>query len=140
MKFKFFIVACIFLYQFLPTKSEEKLVELINNTHNSVIKKTTSNTEITYFLYDLSPFPVPASNNVSIKIYWDPALAMIKENISIYNISGIKQPVSENITIDFVDTYWGYIKWDCSTFESGIYIVVINHGTTQESTKVLITR
>lgn len=91
--------------------------------------------EVNNFLYVLSPFPQPTNNSVSIKIYWDPILVMDKRNIN-----GEKLYQSENITIDFIVNYWGYIKWDCPSIKSGIYIVLIKHGSEQRTTKVLITK
>ncbi len=93
----------------------------------------------TYF-YSYPPFPIPSNNEVSSKIYWDKRVDIDNSDIGVYNIYGDRLERKENITIQKLNTYSGYLKWDCSSVPSGIYLIRILYGTNTEVIKVVVAR
>ena len=96
--------------------------------------------EVRNYLYAYPPFPIPAKNYVKTLIYWDLSLDIDKDEIAIYNIYGEKIEGRERIRIDKKNINGGYLVWDCSDVESGIYFIKISHGTKTLYLKVMVDR
>ena len=92
------------------------------------------------YLYAFPPFPIPAKNYIKTLIYWDLSLDIDKDEIAVYNIYGEQICGRERIRIDKKNSYSGWLVWDCSDVESGIYFIKINHGTRTLYLKVLVDR
>ncbi len=96
--------------------------------------------ELGNYLYVYPPFPLPASDEIRVKLFWDTSLEMAPDNISIYNIFGEKIPADNQIRIDKLNMYSGYLKWDCTSAPNGIYLIRIKHGTRTRLVKVIVSR
>ncbi|OGU12405.1 MAG: hypothetical protein A2X61_04595 [Ignavibacteria bacterium GWB2_35_12] len=96
--------------------------------------------EVQNYLYVYPPFPIPAKNYVKTLIYWDLSIDIDKDEIAVYNIYGVKIEGKEKIRIDKKNSYSGWLVWDCSDVESGIYFIKINHGTKTKYIKVMVDR
>ncbi|TAL71036.1 MAG: T9SS type A sorting domain-containing protein, partial [Bacteroidetes bacterium] len=96
--------------------------------------------EVQNYLYAYPPFPMPAKNYIKTLIYWDLSLDIDKDIIEVYNIYGEKLEGRERIRIDKQNQYSGWLVWDCSDVESGIYFIKINHGTRTIYLKVMVDR
>ncbi|MBI5324012.1 MAG: hypothetical protein HZB41_01810 [Ignavibacteriae bacterium] len=96
--------------------------------------------EVQNYLYAYPPFPMPAKNYVKTLIYWDMSLDIDKDEIVVFNIYGEKIEGREKIRIDRQNLYSGWLVWDCSVVESGIYFIKINHGTRTIYLKVMVDR
>ena len=47
---------------------------------------------------------------------------------------------SENIKIDKLSPYNGYLIWDCSTMIEGIYLIQIKHGNNSIILKTIVVK
>lgn len=92
------------------------------------------------YLYGYPPYPVPAKNRVSAKIYWDPRLDIDNAEIMIVNSFGTKIAGKENIEIIKYSDYNGQLVWNCSGVSSGAYFVYIKHGSGTWTLKVILQR
>ncbi len=92
------------------------------------------------YLYTFPPFPVPATNLIRSLIFWDMGTEITKDEISIYDINGTQLLKENNIAIDKLNLYSGYLSWDCSKIKSGIYIIQIKHGTETCALKVIVNK
>ncbi len=107
---------------------------------DTVISYKAESLELLPYLYAYPPFPLPASDEIRVKLYWDTSLEMSPDNISIYNIFGKKIPAENKIRIDKLNNYSGYMKWNCASVPSGIYLIRIKHGTKTQLVKVIVSR
>lgn len=80
---------------------------------------------------DISPpYPQPAGSIVTIN-FDNKRFSLSHKDISIFDITGRK---IENQIIKIENNS---IIWDCSSAESGVYIINIKHGTEEKSVKVV---
>ena len=89
------------------------------------------------YLYFCPPFPLPASKIVRTKVYWDASYDIDNDVISVFNIFGVRVSGKEAIRIDKFNSYSGYLVWDCSNVEPGVYLLQIKHGTAIKTIKFL---
>lgn len=90
----------------------------------------------TYF-YSYAPYPQPATNEVRAEIYRENTYNIDDATISIYDISGNKIEGKENIEIIKSLPYNGYLKWNCSKTNEGVYIISIKHVNNTNTIKVI---
>ncbi|MGE5480664.1 MAG: T9SS type A sorting domain-containing protein [Chloroflexota bacterium] len=89
------------------------------------------------YLYCFPPYPNPARNEVRSLIYWDTSLDIDKDDISVYNLFG-KVAGREDIIIEKTAPYSGYLVWDCSRYEPGVYFIVVRHGDATQMIKAIV--
>ncbi len=94
--------------------------------------------EVYNYLYAYPPYPMPAINIVQSLIYWDWSIDIDKDEIDVYNIYGKKIEGKEKITIEKINQYSGYLIWDCSDVDNGIYFIQLKHGTNSLLLKILV--
>ena len=94
-------------------------------------------TEQKNYLYTYPAFPQPSRNEIKIKTYWDSSVPFNLSDVSFYNINGIEVK-PENLRLIKENIYSGYIIFDASNLQKGIYFVKINHGTESRVSKVLV--
>jgi hypothetical protein len=99
-----------------------------------------ANTEQQTYLYIHAPCPVPAKNSVQSLIYWDPHIDIEDDDIGVIDVSGNKIEGKENITIDKLTPYSGFLTWNCARVAQGIYFIHIKHGNNSRIMKVVISR
>lgn len=102
------------------------------------ITKVDIGIETTTKLYCFPPYPQPAVNNVSVKIYWDMSYDINNAEFSAFNIYGERVSGNENFRMTTEKGYSGILNWDCSSASSGIYFILIKHGETTKSVPVII--
>jgi hypothetical protein len=90
------------------------------------------------YLYSFPPFPNPATKEVRSLVYWDMSSDIEQDEIGVYNIFGAKLGDRSKISFDKLNLYSGYLIWNCAGMETGVYIIVIKHGTTTRSIKVMV--
>ena len=44
----------------------------------------------------------------------------------------------EKFRIDKISNWSGYLNWDCSDIDPGLYFIKVNHGSNTQTMKVLI--
>jgi len=120
----------------------------IDKNHQSRLLKMTqkNSTEVgeiqilRTYLYNEKPYPIPASNKVSCKIYWDLRYDINNANFEVYDISG--NIIKSNSTMIFnrKDIFSGEINWDCSSVQDGIYYISFTHGDARNIIPVIISR
>jgi hypothetical protein len=102
----------------------------------SKVDENTTNEE--NYLYTYPPFPNPASKNIRSLVYWDTSSDIEQDEIGVYNIYGAKVSDRSKISFDKLNLYSGYLIWDCSGVETGVYMIVIKHGTATRTIKVVV--
>lgn len=107
---------------------------------DSALYKLDAKTEIQPYFYAYPPFPLPAMNQVRSKIYWDRNIDIDKDEINVFNINGNKVAGKEKISIEKIDDWSGYLSWDCNGMESGVYLIIVKHGTGNNVIKVIVSR
>lgn len=95
-------------------------------------------TENENYLYSFPPFPNPATKEVRSLVYWDMSSDIEQDEIGVYNIYGAKVSDRSKISFDKLSSYSGYLIWNCSGIETGVYMIVIKHGTESRTIKVMV--
>jgi hypothetical protein len=90
------------------------------------------------YLYAYPPFPNPATKEVRSLIYWDPSSDIEQNEIGVYNIYGAQVSDRSKISFDKLNLYSGYLIWNCAGIETGVYMIVIKHGTETRTIKVVV--
>jgi hypothetical protein len=101
-----------------------------------VIEKT----EIEPYFYSYPPYPIPAKNEVRSLIYWESDYEINTDDSEVYNIYGEKIESKGKISLNKLTPYSGYLIWDCSNAEPGIYIIRVKHGTGFNTVKVVVSK
>lgn len=89
-------------------------------------------------LAQLPPFPQPSSQVVRIKTIWDSVLPLTADDVEIFNIKGEKLDIKNKLSVEKETKNTGYIVWDNSNEEPGIYVMKTVHGTETRITKIMI--
>lgn len=95
-------------------------------------------TEKDNYLYTFPPFPNPATKEVRSLVYWDMSSDIEQDEIGVYDIYGVKVSDRSKISFDKLNLYSGYLIWNCAGIETGVYIIVIKHGTATRTIKVVV--
>lgn len=90
------------------------------------------------YLYTFPPFPNPATKEVRSLVYWDMSSDIEQDEIGVYNIYGAKVSDRSKISFDKLSAYNGYLIWNCTGMETGVYMIVIKHGTETRTIKVIV--
>lgn len=90
------------------------------------------------YLFTYPPFPIPATNFIKSLIYWDNSSDV--EVDGVFDLYGNKIDIENQVFIDKINTYSGYVIWIFSNEPDGIYFIKIKHGTDVKFIKVLINR
>ena len=77
---------------------------------------------------------------VTTLIYWDANFDIDNDEIAVYNINGEKIESRENISIDKLSSFSGFLIWNCSKTLNGIYFILIKHGNNLMTLKLLIAK
>ncbi len=101
---------------------------------------STFKTETQNYLYAYPPYPLPATKEVRSLINWDTSTDIENDEMTVYNIYGIKVAGKEKLRIDKLTNYSGNLVWDCSDVLSGIYIIYITHGSESRAIKVIVVK
>lgn len=90
------------------------------------------------YLYTMQPYPLPGINEISIPLYWDINIDFSIKNVSIFDLNNNRLKLHEGeLKLIKNEVHNGNIVWDCTYRPSGIYFVVISHGTESKLVKVL---
>jgi hypothetical protein len=92
------------------------------------------------YFYSYPPYPLPAKNEVRALIYWETDYDINTDESEIYNIYGEKIDSKGKISLNKITPYSGYLIWDCSNVEPGIFIIRVKHGTGFNTIKVLVSK
>jgi len=100
------------------------------------VEENNINTE--NYLYTFPPFPNPATKEVRSLVYWDTSTDIVLDEIGVYNIYGAQVSDRSKITFDKLTLFSGYLIWNCAGIETGVYMIVIKHGTETRTIKVVV--
>ena len=92
------------------------------------------------YLNAYPPFPLPATDRVQTLIYWDTNQEFSPGDVTVHNIYGEKVSKDEEITLDRLNSYSGYLRWDCSSVPNGVFLIKIKHGVTTRIVKAIVSR
>ncbi len=112
-------------------------IKVITDTTVSVSEKETDTHD---YLNACPPFPLPATDRVQTLIYWDTNQEFSPGDVIVHNIYGEKVSKDEEITLDRLNSYSGYLRWDCSSVPNGVYLIKIHHGVTTRIVKAIVSR
>ena len=90
------------------------------------------------YLYAFPPYPIPAKETVNSLVYWDKRYDFNNADINVYNTEGTKISGKERVTITQQSDWSSIVSWNAANFPSGIYIILIKHGSKTLSVKVVI--
>ncbi len=117
--------------------SKKNIIKYILPTQpNGIIDQTEIRTQV----YAYPPYPLPASDIVRCKIYWDLRYDIKNSKITVYDTFGNIIPTFDEIYIKPILDYSGEIIWDCHNVPNGIYLIVFNHGDAKKAISVVISR
>jgi len=88
-------------------------------------------------IYISFPEPQPATDRITMKIYWDQGYNIDECKIAAYNFLGVQVANNTNFTLSKNTNYNGIVIWDVSNLPTGVYFVKISLGT-YSSTAVVI--
>lgn len=89
------------------------------------------------YLWASVAYPNPARDYVQAKVWWDTHNEIEKAEIVVYDVYGNRVSGRDRVTIIPENDYSGLIRWDCSNFPSGVYILTIQHGTRIQTVRML---
>lgn len=98
------------------------------------------NVDVTGYLFAYPAFPTPTTNIVKSLIYWDSLNEFSSMKINVYNIFGVKIDTKDLISLDPVSLNSGYLIWNCSQQESGVYLIHLNYSNKSLIIKVLVNK
>ncbi|MCX6147110.1 MAG: hypothetical protein NTW25_07640 [Candidatus Kapabacteria bacterium] len=113
------------------------LFKIIPNNPITTVEIQTE--DFTYF-YSYPPFPTPSINVVMSLIYWDMSYNIDDSDIGVYDIYGNKVADRDKISINKLNSYSGYLTWDCSGIATGVYMIQIKHGTNTNNIRAMVVR
>lgn len=96
--------------------------------------------EITPYLWHSPPYPQPSSSLSQSRIYWDTGVDIDSDDISVYDVFGVKIQGREHITIEKRAAYSGILNWECADVPIGVYLIQLNHGTISMTLKVMVSQ
>lgn len=96
---------------------------------------TKQQTETENYVYAMKPYPLPASDRVTVEIYLSESPETIQT--SVYNSEGVKIDNGENIEI--TGGRWpGQLTWECGTQSPGVYYIQIISGDRKHAIPVVV--
>ncbi len=60
--------------------------------------------------------------------------------INVFDVFGNKIDDKSNIKINKLNSYSGYLTWDCSKATSGVYMIQLKHGNKTNNISVMVVR
>lgn len=112
----------------------------LNNYYKIVADEITSVEVPKVVLRTYSAYPNPATNIVKAELYWESGFD-IKESIKgVYDINAKLVANRNEIKLINSDNYAGTIEWNCSSHQSGLYFIVIEHGNNRQSIPIMIVK
>jgi hypothetical protein len=120
-----------------PTKGTSVFKIQLNS--KSDIESSLINNNTNYF-QSMPPFPIPAMNELKSLIYWDMSYNIDDSDIEVYDIYGNKVADNDKISINKLNSYSGYLNWDCSGIATGVYMIQIKHGTNNYIIRAMVVR
>lgn len=75
-------------------------------------------------LWNYQPYPVPGTNKINCKLYWNKAYNIDDAAINVYSVYGTLIPAHQ-IQVNKIQNNLGILEWDCSGAPPGVYIVQI---------------
>lgn len=122
------------------TKIQDEYIDLKGIAIDTINTSIEDNFQIEYetYLYSLPPFPNPTQTEVIVKIYWDNSIDINNSEIAVYDINGNKVSVNGSITIEKLNDWSGFIKWNCRGVPAGIFLIRIQHGNNTKTLKVVV--
>ncbi len=113
-------------------------LKIVNDSTVNVVDSETKSDET--YLYIYPPKPTPSTNHVRTLIYFDPKIEFDLNKVGITDVTGAKIEGSENISLDRLSPYSGYLNWNCSRVGNGVYFIHIRHGNNARVVKVIVSR
>ena len=89
------------------------------------------------YMYKYLPYPQPASNYVKVKIYTNNLNCFNPEDFVLYNSDGVMMNSTNQFTIEQTGIYEAEIKWDCSGYPAGVYLIKLNCESYNDVIKVI---
>ena len=80
------------------------------------------------YLYANEPYPNPAKSSVRVEIFWAIGNPVTEDEIKIYDLYGEEIKTKGRLELKRLNSYKGYLEWNCSNVNKGIYLVRIDHG------------
>ncbi len=89
------------------------------------------------YLWNFAPYPMPGTNMIRSRIYWNRHYNIDNAAINVYGVYGSTSQ-SKKIKINKIQDYMGILEWDCSEVPSGVYIIQISLAGESRSFPVMV--
>jgi len=89
------------------------------------------------YMYKYMPYPQPASNYVKVKIYTNNLDCFNPDDFSLFNSDGVMMNSKNQFTIEQTGINEAEIKWDCSNYRVGVYLIKLNCESSNDIIKVI---
>jgi len=120
----------------LGTSNKSVLIQKLDFLNSTGVEEV----ELLPYFYAYPPFPIPGKNQIKTLIYFEPNVVINKSDIGIYDQNGNKFERDENISIDYLNNYSGYLIWDCKNAPTGIYLIHLKFGELYKTIKVMVNK
>ncbi len=91
------------------------------------------------YLYSSPPYPMPAVDYFTSRLYWDLPYTADDVKISIYDIYGNKQ-LQAQVVVEPMSEYSGILRVDCRSLANGVYTAVLRLATKTLSIPFIVSR
>lgn len=102
-------------------------VKISSSILTSVIENDFKVEQERVYLWNSTPYPIPAKSTLQSNIYWNKTYTGSDIKYNIYDMNGTKLN-KPKIDFDLTNSYCGLLQWDCSEIISGIYFIQILLG------------
>jgi photosystem II stability/assembly factor-like uncharacterized protein len=90
-------------------------------------------------LWNYKPYPIPGTNTIQCKIYWNKHYNIDDATIKVYDVYGTAVQ-SQEIRVNKLQDNLGILEWDCSEVPSGVYVIHITLGGESRSFPVIVVK
>lgn len=90
------------------------------------------------YFYNYQPYPNPGQTEIQTKIYWESDTDIDESGFAVYDVSGKKVADSHHVRLDRLTEISGYVVWDCSGIEPGVYIIEVKQDNISHYVKVAV--
>ncbi|HRP03220.1 MAG TPA: hypothetical protein PLE30_11290 [Candidatus Kapabacteria bacterium] len=120
----------------MGTNNQSVLIQKLDFLNSTSVEEV----ELLPYFYAYPPFPIPGNNQIKTLMYFEPNIVINKSDIGIYDQNGNKIERDENINIDYLNNYSGYLIWECKNTPNGIYFIHLKFGETFKTIKVIVNK
>lgn len=90
-------------------------------------------------LWNYRPYPLPGTNKIYCKIYWNKSYNIEDATIKAYDVFGTATQF-QGIRVNKIQDNLGILEWDCSNVPPGVYVINISLAGESRSFPVMVVK